>query len=243
MIQQAFKHAFSAIDPRPYWKQVSPKTSVLLLLAAVMPAVHYTFGSIAFGRTTLGLGEHDAVMYMFATAAVSFGIIPALVMKMMGASLSDYGIGIGDWRIGVAVVAVLYPLVLVLTLLPGAYTPELQNFYPFDRQALLSWGVLAQLELWRAVVYYYAWEFFFRGVLLFGLRKELGDWTAICIQVIPSCLWHLGMPTSEIFSSILAGFGFAILALRTRSFLWPYVIHVLIGAGMDALIKLVISTQ
>jgi membrane protease YdiL (CAAX protease family) len=164
-------------------------------------------------------------------------------MKMLGARLSEYGVGLGDWRTGLTAVVVLFPLVLVLTLLPGAYTPELQNFYPFDRDALLSWSALGQLELSRAVVYYYAWEFFFRGMLLFGLRRELGDWVAICIQVIPSCLWHLGMPTSEIFSSILAGFGFAILALRTGSFLWPYVIHVLIGAGMDILIKLVVTKQ
>jgi membrane protease YdiL (CAAX protease family) len=237
------KRAFMAIDPRPYWHQVSPQTSVLLLLAAVMPAAHYTFGSIAFAENALGLPRHDAVLYMFAASALCFGVIPALVMKMLGARVSEYGVGLGDWRTGLTAVAVLFPLVLVLTLLPGAYTPELQNFYPFDRDALLSWSALGQLELSRAVVYYYAWEFFFRGMLLFGLRRELGDWVAICIQVIPSCLWHMGMPTSEIFSSILAGFGFAILALRTGSFLWPYVIHVLIGAGMDILIKLVVTKQ
>ncbi|MFM8568767.1 MAG: CPBP family intramembrane glutamic endopeptidase [Candidatus Kapaibacterium sp.] len=237
------KRAFLAIDPRPYWTQLSPRSSVLLLLAAVLPALHHTFGSIAFAETAMGLPRHDAVLYMFAAAALLFGVVPALVLRMFGARMSDFGVGPGDWRTGLTAVTVLFPLVLVFTLLPGAYTPELQNFYPFDRDALQSWGSLAQLELSRAVVYYYAWEFFFRGVLLFGLRKELGDWTAICIQVIPSCLWHLGMPASEIFSSILAGFGFAILALRTGSFLWPYVIHVLIGVGMDSLIKLVVDSQ
>ena len=190
------QRAFSLLDPRPYISGVSVQTSLLLLLAAVLPALHYSFGSIAFAENTLHLARPDAVQYMFGAALLLFGVLPAVTVIIGGMKLRDLGVQLGDWRDGLSAVVVLYPLVLVATLLPGAYTPELQAFYPFNHEALNSWQALAHLELTRAVIYYFAWEFFFRGVLLFGLRKELGDWPAILIQVIPSCLSHLGMPTS-----------------------------------------------
>lgn len=92
------------------------------------------------------------------------------------------------------------------------------------------------VELLRGLLFYTAWEFFFRGFLLFGLQKDFGIWAAICIQTIPSCLWHIGLPTGEIFASIAAGILFGILAVRTRSILWAFLLHLLIGVGTDLFI-------
>jgi membrane protease YdiL (CAAX protease family) len=55
------------------------------------------------------------------------------------------------------------------------------------------------------LLYYLGWEFFFRGYMQFGLRRRLGDWNAILIQTLASCLLHIGKPDTEIFSSILGG--------------------------------------
>ena len=53
--------------------------------------------------------------------------------------------------------------------------------------------------------YYLGWEFFFRGFMQFGLRGALGDWNAILVQTLASCLIHIGKPAGEIYGAIVAG--------------------------------------
>ncbi len=226
------------LDPRPFWKEGYAKPTTLLLAASVLPTLHFYVGSIAFAQNSLHMERSAAVLYMFAAAALFFGLIPIAIVKVFKETLVEHGLCLGDWRSGLKFSAWAFPIILVAFLLPGAYTPELREFYPFDKAAGESFGAFVNLELSRLVLFYSAWEILFRGVLLFGLRKYVGDWFAILIQVIPSCLWHLGMPSSEIFSSIAAGVGFGMLALRTRSMLWPLLVHFLIGTGTDALIIL-----
>ncbi len=229
---------FDMLDPRPFWKSDYTRPTIMLLCASVLPVLHFYLGSIHFASTVLTLNEHFSVQYMFLTALLLFGLIPTVLIRIFGEKLSDYGLKLGDWKTGLKFIAVAYPFVAICLLLPGAFTPELQAFYPFDKAAHHSVGALVNLELTRLIFFYSAWELFFRGFLLFGLRRYVGDWFAILIQVIPSCLWHLGMPASEIASSILAGVAFGMLTLRTGSFLWALLIHFLIGTGMDVFIVL-----
>jgi membrane protease YdiL (CAAX protease family) len=72
--------------------------------------------------------------------------------------------------------------------------------------------------------------------MLFGLRDAVGAANAILIQTIPSTLLHIGKPDGEIFAAILAGIAFGIIALRTKSILYVFVIHWLIGVTLDFLI-------
>ncbi len=233
------KLVLDLLDPRPYWTSDSLKPTLLLLSAALLPTVHFYLGSIAFAEKTLHLSRTLACDYMFAAAFVLFALVPIFLVRLTKGTLAEHGLQVGDWKSGLAFVFWTYPIILVAFLLPGAYTPELQNFYPFDPAAASGVGSFLHLELSRLVLFYSGWEILFRGVLLFGLRKYVGDWNAILIQVIPSCLWHLGMPSSEIISSIAAGVGFGMVALRTRSMIWPLLLHFLIGTGTDALIILV----
>ncbi len=114
----------------------------------------------------------------------------------------------------------------------------MRAFYPFDARALHSAAAYLRLEAARGALFYPAWEFFFRGFLLFGLRRSVGNGMAVCIQTIPSCLWHIGLPTGEILGAAVGGILLGILALRTRSILWPFLLHLLIGAGLDLMIVL-----
>jgi membrane protease YdiL (CAAX protease family) len=41
--------------------------------------------------------------------------------------------------------------------------------------------------------YLFAWEFIFRGFLLFGLKERLGPWSMV-IQMIPFVLLRFGKP-------------------------------------------------
>ena len=214
------------------------KPTIILLLAAILPAVQKYFGSIDFYLAKFPAGDSaQAFYYMFITTFGLLGIFPLLtVLFIFRNHLSDYGLRLGNWKAGLAITSMLFLVIGVLLLLPSSQTTEMQNFYPLYKEASHSISSFLQFELLRVLFFYTAWEFFFRGFMLYGLRPFTGDWLAICIQTIPSCLWHIGMPTGEIFASIAGGILFGILAIRTRSIIWPWLLHCLIGITLDLFI-------
>ncbi len=226
------------LNPSPLCKSEQIKPTVILMLSALVPTIHRYFGSMEFMRQTSPyVSDFGTAIYMFGTAFVLMGILPlAIIHFFFREPVKTYGLQLGDWRKGLPVAAILFVLIAVIMLYPSSQTKEMSEFYPFDKSAGDSAFAFVRFEALRGVLYYTAWEFFFRGFMLFGLRKYFGDWMAICIQTIPSCLWHIGLPTGEIFASILGGILFGIFAIRTRSVLWAFLLHWLIGIGMDLFI-------
>jgi membrane protease YdiL (CAAX protease family) len=210
------------------------KPTLILLMSATLLTLHRYFGSIEFAKRIFpATSDLAAALFMFASAFVLMGLIPLAMVFSFRESPKSYGLALGDWKMGLAATVVLFILIAGFLLYPSSQTEEMRAFYPFDKAAGSSTLAFLKLEIPRGLLFYTAWEFFFRGFMLFGLRSYVGDWLAICIQTVPSCLWHIGMPTGEIFSSIAGGILFGILAIRTNSILWPLLLHYLIGAGLD----------
>ncbi len=220
------------------------KPTLILLMAAIIPTLHSYIGSREFFMnafiatiTDVSILQWYSVIYFFIAAFVLMGVIPALVTKfILKEKLFDYGVRLGNKKGGLTAVAVLFPIIAFAFLLPAAYQKEMRDFYPLFKGALEDYSIFQAMEITRGLFFYTAWEFFFRGFLLFGMRKYVGDWNAILIQTIPSCLWHIGYPAGEIFMSIPAGIMFGILALRTRSIVYPFLLHWFIGVALDVFI-------
>lgn len=183
------------------------KPTIVLLASVVLVTIQCYFGSISFAASSTSIsGMINPVTYMFLSTFIFFGLIPALIVKgVFKEKLRNFGLRIGDWKFGIISTLILFPAILLLLLYPALQMAEMRSFYPFDRSITSFSAKFFRMEIFRGVLYNAAWEFFFCGFMLFGLRQFVGDWMAICIQVIPQCFWHIGMPTGEIFSSILGG--------------------------------------
>lgn len=72
--------------------------------------------------------------------------------------------------------------------------------------------------------YFFAWEFFFRGFLLFGLEKRLGK-LALFVQVVPFVMAHYPKSEVDSLSAIGGGLLFGWLSLRGGSFLGAWLLH------------------
>ncbi len=216
------------------------KPTVILIGATILLATHRHFGApIFWGPHAPFDGGLAGPLIMFLSAFVLLGLIPlAIVLWGFHENLQDYGLRLGDWKLGLQLTAILFPLICVLMLLPAVRNPEIRLCYPMAPDIAGSLSGFALLEIPRLLLFYTAWEFLFRGFLLFGLRPLLGDWMAICVQVVPSSLWHVGLPSGELFASIAGGVLFGIMAIRTRSIVWPFVLHSMIGVGLDLMIIL-----
>jgi len=206
------------------------KTPVLLLSAPVLLALWRYHGVV---RDRHGPLEGCYFQFIFFFAIV--GILPALYAWASGVRLSELGLGLGDARFG-AKLLLLIPIVVLPVTYVASGMADVRAEYPmcqalYTRRDLVIWYELAYVG-----VFYTAWEFYFRGFLLFGLKSELGATNAILIQTMASCLLHIGKPEGEILGSIPIGLLFGWLALRTRSIWYGWAVHASIGVLTDLFI-------
>lgn len=148
------------------------------------------------------------------------------------------GLALGRWRWWlpwcVFMLAVMWTLVLGYAgRQPGfvQYYPMFKEDWPGYNPWRDGWGFLAAYEV-AFGLYFLAWEWFFRGWMLFRLERYCGA-QAILWQCVPFVLMHIGKPGPELHSSLVAGLVLGWLAWRGRS-IWPcFLVHWGAAATMD----------
>ena len=127
----------------------------------------------------------------------------------------EYGFQLGDWKAGLAITLGAIALIGPVIWLVVRTDDNMQGYYAYLYKPILP--MITFLEL-------IGWEFFFRGWLLFGYARKFGD-HALWLQAVPFALAHIGKPEVETLSTIFGGFLFGLVAWRTKSFLYPFLIH------------------
>lgn len=172
------------------------------------------------------------------------------ILIVLRREASEFGMTAGDLKKGA-----LFALVGFLLFLPVLFimapTPAAQNYYIGNLLSqsraiygvrfspgigyvggVIDWGRLAFHECVFGF-YMFCWEWFFRGFLLFGVRRAFPDWFAVVFQALLFFALHWGKPLPELFSSLAGGLFLGVVALRLRSFLPCFFIHWLISMTFD----------
>ena len=170
-------------------------------------------------------------IYCLLLDFVIFFVIPLLIIKFLfKQKLVVYGINFSNKPIGLKIalitIAIMLPVVWVISSLLS-----FQATYPHANMVRDSWTLFIIYEI-CLILYLFAWEFIWRGFVLFGIEKIFGFY-AIFIQMIPFTILHNGKPALETFSSILAGFFLGLLAIRTRSILYGVLVHIAVMFMID----------
>lgn len=206
------------------------KTPVVLLSAPVLLTLWRYHGVV---RDRYGPIEGCYLQFIYFFAIV--GILPALYARASGVRLSELGLGAGDARFGAKLVLLIPIMVLPTTYIASGMT-DVRGEYPMCQMLYTHRDLVIWYELAYVAVFYTAWEFYFRGFLLFGLKNELGATNAVLIQTMASSLLHIGKPEGEILGSIPIGLLFGWFALRTRSIWYGWAVHASIGVLTDLFI-------
>jgi membrane protease YdiL (CAAX protease family) len=215
------------------------KPTVLLIYTPLILTVWKYYGSVGSYNRSLAKSfvlfsdpAQTAEYFHFASAFLMLGLLSLLIIKVVfKENLLDYGLGLGDWKFGLKALALLAPI-LILSTYPSSKMPDFRLEYPFFKNAGLT--PLKFFNHASAYMFYYiGWEIFFRGLMQFGLRRTFGDWNTILVQTIASCLVHIGKPDGEIFSSILGGIAWGVIAFRTNSIWYVFLMHWLLGVSLD----------
>lgn len=216
---------------------------ILLLSAPVLLTLYYYHGiAPRFAQYFPALKDNPLIglfntLWQFGIFFVLVFLIPLLLVKFrFKAPLKNFGFSLGDKKFGFRFVLIVIPFIVAPLIYIASRLPDIRTEYPLVKILIQRHDLVMGYELAYIFLYYMAWEFYFRGFLLFGLREKYGDMAAIMIQTISSCLIHLGKPESEIIGAIVVGILFGVIALRTRSFWYVFLIHAAIGVLTDLFI-------
>jgi membrane protease YdiL (CAAX protease family) len=221
---------------RASWRELASVFGGLALTTVYLYQGHASFFARELGAPFTGspYAEWLARGWQFGAAFVLLGLLPALWLRLgQRRPLADGGLRIGDWRAGLALAGVA-AAALAVPLYLNAGSPEFQAEYPLAKIAGRSAATFALYEA-TYLVYYLGWEFFFRGFWQLGLERALGAVGAMALQSGVSTVMHIGKPEGETLAAIVAGAGFGLIALRTRSVLYPILIHWYVGVATDLL--------
>jgi len=231
------------IDFKKLFQQRDPESSFILFLIPVLLTIWVYYGKQAdFNQLFKGFQGHwnqdfYSAIYEYLTAFLLMFWVPFFVVKMVfKKKIREFGFKKGDAKYGFRFVAIALP-VLLWAAYVGSSGLAMQAEYPLAKSTMGHVLLFLAVEMFY-LIYYFSWEFLFRGFMLFGLEKKYGAFTAILIQTIPSAIVHIGKPASESFGAVFAGLAFGYLAIRTRSFFYPLILHAIVGIGTDVFVTL-----
>lgn len=216
----------------------SSRGSDLLVLAAALAllAFYYVARADMIGVSSPSRGWAAMTLHAvpsgvhFLAAALLLGVLPVVVARALtGLSLMQLGLGLGNVRAGLLLLAAGAPLAILAGAI-GAESPTMRAVYPlFPGAAHGGFVGYAVMQF----LYFGAWEVLFRGVLLFGLRPRLGGTTANVLQTALSVTAHFGRAINETASALPAGVLFGWVDLKLGSIWYVAVLHWLVGVSMD----------
>ncbi|MBP3558587.1 MAG: CPBP family intramembrane metalloprotease [Thermoguttaceae bacterium] len=180
-------------------------------------------------RFLWGARKHWAAFFLM-------GVFPMLIVKFVfREKLSDYGVCWGERKRTILSFLTLAPIFFAVGWASGLGDSgrAFYTVYPYNPAAGVSWNALILHSISYFCLYYFAWEFMFRGFLLRGLAPTTGFSTAIWIQVVISTALHFGHPASETFGCVAGGLLWGFFALRTRSIFAGWGQHALLGIALD----------
>jgi membrane protease YdiL (CAAX protease family) len=192
------------------WKiAVTTIISTLLLIIEYyhFPLLPWTKWFPGWDATGLSLKVLDRTLLYF--------IIPILIILIVfREGPQNYGFTLGDWKAGIIITVGAIALISPILWFVAREDSSMQNYYK-TMVSGLPWSTLLDL---------FGWEFLFRGWLLFGYTRQFGT-DGLWLQAVPFALAHISKPELETLSTIFGGFAFGWVAWRTRSFVYPLLIH------------------
>lgn len=199
-----------------------------LLVGMVLLAIVYYHGHIT------SLPPRVELFGWFGINFLVLFVVPALIITVIWKeNLGSYGLRWGRSATWCRYL-ILYALLMVPVVVIASRLPAFQQYYP-----RYPWAKTEPASLLLSIVgwglYFFAWEFFFRGFLLNLLSLRYGAF-AIVIQTVPFVMMHFPKPELECFAAVIAGLALGVMAYHGKSFLGTWLLHWGVATALDLLI-------
>ncbi len=224
-------------------RNLDKKVITIFLSVAVLQTISWYYTSRSFFRMNI-FPKYQTLpniylyeyVFWFIGDFFTFLVLPVLLIKfLLKEKVKNYGFIFGDYKTGIKI-SILFLAVMLPIVWFASSTIEFSSAYPHLVSARDSWYIFFIFEA-GMFLYMIAWEFIWRGFMLFGLEGKFGYY-AVLIQMIPFLILHNGKPAAETFGAIIAGIALGILALRTRSFFYGIFAHFGVMFSIDLISSL-----
>ncbi len=217
-------------------KQLSFKESVIFLSVALITFGSMYYASPNFFRKVFDTDDDKffSTLYWFSADGFLMFVIPLLlIFFLLKDKPKNFGFQKGDVSFGLKSSAVFILIMLPFLWIATGSESFVKTYPQGGLRVKENIDVLLYYELFVGF-YMLAWEFFWRGYMLFGLKEKFGYY-AVFIQMIPFMILHRGKPEIETFGSIFAGLILGVQALRANSFIYCFIVHWTIMLCVDVL--------
>jgi membrane protease YdiL (CAAX protease family) len=175
---------------------------------------------ISLATLYLTLAAYHPIGPPWISSLLYFAILPVLTILLLRKNPLHFGLRPGNVRVWSFYVVVTFIIAMPVLYL-ASRSGGLSHYYTEPNFNIIEYSA-------QTVVYLFAWEFIFRGFLLFGLKDKLKE-LSILVQMVPFVLLHIDKPEIETISTLLTGLYFGYVAYRGNSF-WPaFIIHLFIN--------------
>ena len=161
-----------------------------------------------------------------------FGIIPlAVVFVIFNDRLQTFGISDENILLSIYWITGLSPVLIILSYF-NSKTKENLKRYPQIRTS--KWDLkLLVISALSWFLYLLAYEFMFRGFLLFISEKNLGIWLAIIINIVVYSLAHLPKGVKETVGAIPLGLVLCLISLQTGNIWASFFLHLVLALSNE----------
>jgi len=171
------------------------------------------------------------VLVQRAWGFLFLGVLTLLLVMAWGEEASTFGLGFNftaappwwSWP--------LLPLVILLSYLQASSRSNLE-MYPQIRIRVWSTPTLVASAIsW--ILFLLAYEFLFRGFLLFGSLQVMGPWQAIALNVALYSLAHMYKGPGETFGSIPVGIFLCFISLNSGNIWMAMLFHTVMALSNE----------
>jgi hypothetical protein len=185
----------------------------------------------------LGSEIYLGTWFIYVVISIVGFFIPYIVIRFIfKEKLADYGFTLGDTKAGVKWLLVFIPIFILGPLL--AAKGGTGDYYTFLTEPAWLKPLHVAIHCVSFMGFAFGFEFLFRGFVLFGLNRHMGNttkskWIAVLLTGGLAALFVIGQPlmfiVSAFFSTLVLGF----LNFRLKSFVYVMFIHWNLGIWTD----------
>jgi membrane protease YdiL (CAAX protease family) len=195
--------------------QINWKIAVITIVSTLLLMVDYYYYPLFPWTRWFPTWDATGLSMKVLDRTLLYFIIPLfIILLVFRENPKNYGFTLGDWKAGIVITLISVIVISPILWAVARENASMQNYYR-PLVGGLPWSTFLDL---------FGWEFLFRGWLLFGYTRQFGT-DGILLQAVPFALAHMGKPELETLSTIFGGFAFGWVAWRTRSFVYPLLIH------------------
>ncbi len=159
------------------------------------------------------------------------GIIPGILYFLfLKPTVSFVDFFKGNFPSSIYIILILASIIVLLTFINQKSNPQRNSLQMNITEWRLSLFVVNVLG-W--IIYLFAYEFLFRGILLFECFNSFGFWPAIAVNVVIYSAIHMINSKSEAIGALIFGMIACYFTLQQGTILIPVMIHIALSLSSD----------